>query len=348
MSYSFRYLKTMAEESGAADANVGAKFDMPNHESKMTAKDVKNLVRKYKVLLDLHPCAPHGGTFSGMKGWKDRFLFIDRRAILDPMSWRHHDFDVYDAFSDNDFSLQDVRSLLERIIDLRPVPTGLLFTCGLATTWDFPGFFPVFKDTRGNAVTMSEYLHFPFLSGASIDKGAVIPPNNPIGQNTTPPLAADQSISDKNDSQIEVKVEDPNVIVAREKKKAQMAWAAAKKKDNRKRANDEGGNSKDRKDRTASPSPRGSASEYVHHFVNVEERNQESPPRMETFVNISEQLIHPPKEPVFASERNAGESSRPTNNLSTSNPASQLREILTGRNVDEAESSQSAFVYVPK
>ncbi|GKB73321.1 hypothetical protein Tco_0934733 [Tanacetum coccineum] len=121
----------MAEESGAADANVGVKFDMPNHESKMTAKDVKNLVRKYNVPLDLHPCAPTEG---------------------------HHDYDVYDAFPDDDFSLQDVRSLLERIIDLRPVPAGLLFACGLATTWDFLGFFSNFKDTEGNGNVLRSFF----------------------------------------------------------------------------------------------------------------------------------------------------------------------------------------------
>ncbi|GJY85697.1 hypothetical protein Tco_0499723 [Tanacetum coccineum] len=314
----------MAEESGAANSSVGVKFDMPNHESKMTAKDVKNLVRKYNVLLDLHPCAP-------MEGWTMNQLPNDLIGL----------YEQFFEFSGlrvpfSTFLLGDVRSLLERIIDLCPVPTGLLFTCGLATTWDFPGFFPVFKDTRGNAVTMSEYLHFPFLSGASIDKGAVIPPNNPIGQNTTPPLAADQSISDKNDSQIEVKVEDPNVIVAREKKKAQMAWAAAKKKDNRKRANDEGGNSKARLPWVTSGMLTKDQMFRIEKIARL------------PLLPVVRQLIHPLKEPVFASERNAGESSRPTNNLSTSNHASQLRDILTGRNVDEAESSQSAFVYVPK
>ncbi|GKG56630.1 hypothetical protein Tco_0579954, partial [Tanacetum coccineum] len=40
---------------------------------------------------------------------------------------------------------------------------------------------------------------------------------------------------DKTDSQIEVEVEDPKVIAAREKKKAQMARVATKKKDDRKR-----------------------------------------------------------------------------------------------------------------
>ncbi|GJS56719.1 RNA-directed DNA polymerase, eukaryota, reverse transcriptase zinc-binding domain protein [Tanacetum coccineum] len=35
-------------------------------------------------------------TFSGMKGWKDKFFFVDRRAIPNAMAWRHHDFDVYE------------------------------------------------------------------------------------------------------------------------------------------------------------------------------------------------------------------------------------------------------------
>ncbi|GKD67818.1 hypothetical protein Tco_1321908 [Tanacetum coccineum] len=52
----------MAEESGVTDVIVVPKFDMQCHESKMTRKYVKNLVRKYNVPLDLHPCAP-------TKGW---------------------------------------------------------------------------------------------------------------------------------------------------------------------------------------------------------------------------------------------------------------------------------------
>ncbi|GJW01705.1 hypothetical protein Tco_1556956 [Tanacetum coccineum] len=196
----------MAEESGVADVVVVPKFDMQCHESNMTGKDVKNLVRKYNVLLDLHPCAPTEGwtmdklsddhiglgimpTDEGM----ERSIFVYR-----PEGHPGHDSDVYDAFSDNDFSIQDVQSLTEMVIDLRHVPFGLLFGAGLATTWEFLGFFPVFKDT--GVVTMSEYLRFPFLSGASFMKGAVIPANHLVGQNTTPPLPVDQPIPDKTDS----------------------------------------------------------------------------------------------------------------------------------------------------
>ncbi|GKD94554.1 hypothetical protein Tco_1374391, partial [Tanacetum coccineum] len=110
-------------------------------------------------------------TFSGLKGWKKRFFFLERRAILDVMAWRHHNSDVNDPVPTDGFRASDVPLLTEQIVDLRPVPSGLLFYGGLATTWDFPGFHPVFKDTEGNVVTMSEYLCFPFLSGASISKG---------------------------------------------------------------------------------------------------------------------------------------------------------------------------------
>ncbi|GKB14551.1 hypothetical protein Tco_0848474 [Tanacetum coccineum] len=128
----------------------------------------------------------------------------DQRAVPDAMAWRHHDSDVYDAFPDSDFSRQDIGTLTERIIDLRPVPHGLVFAVGLATTWDFPGFFPIFKDTGGNVVTISKYLRFPFLSGTSIEKGVEIPPNRLVGQHTTLLLSADQHIPDKTNSQVEV------------------------------------------------------------------------------------------------------------------------------------------------
>ncbi|GKB12631.1 hypothetical protein Tco_0846554 [Tanacetum coccineum] len=171
----------MAEESGVADIVVVPKFDMQCHESMMTGKDVKNLDEGI-----------------------ERSIFVYR-----PEGHPGQDPYVCDAFSDNDFSIQDVQSLTEMVIDLRHVPFELLFGAGLATTWEFPGFFPVFKDTGGNVVccflllsivTMSEYLRFPFLSGASFVKGAVIPANHLVGQNTTPPLSVDQPIPDNTDS----------------------------------------------------------------------------------------------------------------------------------------------------
>ncbi|GJU37845.1 hypothetical protein Tco_1186199 [Tanacetum coccineum] len=72
-----------------------------------------------------------------MKKWKGRFFFIDRRAIPDAMCWRHHDSDII----------------------------NLLFKCCLAVTWEFPKFYPLFKDPEGNVITMSGNFASSFLSG---------------------------------------------------------------------------------------------------------------------------------------------------------------------------------------
>nr|GEW25091.1 hypothetical protein [Tanacetum cinerariifolium] len=115
-------------------------------------------------------------TFSGLKGLKKRFFFLDRRAILNAMAWRHHDSDVNNLVPEDGFDASDVQMLTEQVVDLRPVPSGLLFQAGLATTWDFPGFRPTFKDTEGNAVTMSEYLHTsPLCLELSFRKGLPSP-----------------------------------------------------------------------------------------------------------------------------------------------------------------------------
>ncbi|GJT69830.1 hypothetical protein Tco_1029116 [Tanacetum coccineum] len=105
----------MSEEDQTADVATLPKFDMPSYESEMTAKDVK------------------------------------ARTIPDDMAWRHHDSDVNNPVPEGGFSVSDVQALTEHVIDLRLVPSGLLFQGGLSTTWDFPGFCPVFKDTEGNA-----------------------------------------------------------------------------------------------------------------------------------------------------------------------------------------------------
>ncbi|GJZ78045.1 hypothetical protein Tco_0642717, partial [Tanacetum coccineum] len=88
-------------------------------------------------------------------------------------------------------------------------------------------------------VTLSEYLSFPFLSGASIEKGTALTNQDQIAQHTTPPLSTNQPIPDKTDHQKEVEVEDPKIVAIRERK----ARAAAKKRGNKRRGGDEGGGS---------------------------------------------------------------------------------------------------------
>ncbi|GJY13565.1 hypothetical protein Tco_0382874 [Tanacetum coccineum] len=73
------------------------------------------------------------------------------------------------------------------------------------------------------------------------------------------------------------------------------------------------------------------------------------PPRIEPFVNLSGKPVHPEKKQTFLFETNADGSSHPLNredrNLSVGAPASEPRDIMTGRNVKEGESSRSAAIY---
>ncbi|GJU47585.1 hypothetical protein Tco_1204851, partial [Tanacetum coccineum] len=171
-------------------------------------------------------------TFSGLKGWKKRFFFLDRRAIPQAMAWRHHDSDIHDPLPTDGFRASDVVTLTNQSIDIRPVPSGLLFHAGLATTWEFSGFLPIFKDTEGNVVTMSEYLRFPFLDGATIDQGDALSARDAITSRTTGPLPVNQPLPEKTARLKEVEIPDPKIVAIRERK----ARAAAKKRAERKRA----------------------------------------------------------------------------------------------------------------
>ncbi|GJR64817.1 hypothetical protein Tco_0010882 [Tanacetum coccineum] len=121
---------------------------------------------------------------------------------------------------------------MDGLIDIRPVPSGLLFHAGLATTWEFSGFLPIFKDTEGNVVTMSEYLRFPFLDGATIEQGDALSARDAITSHTTGPLPVNQSLPEKTARLKEVEIPDPKIVAIRERK----ARAAAKKRAERKRA----------------------------------------------------------------------------------------------------------------
>ncbi|GKC10549.1 hypothetical protein Tco_1007331, partial [Tanacetum coccineum] len=85
-------------------------------------------------------------------------------------------------------------------------------------------------------VTMSEYLHFPFLSGASISKGPPLTSQDPIEQHTTRPLFDGQAIPVKTDHQKSVEVEDPKIVATQERK----ARAIAKKREKKKQKGDGG------------------------------------------------------------------------------------------------------------
>nr|GEU87092.1 hypothetical protein [Tanacetum cinerariifolium] len=186
----------MSEEDQSVDVAALPKFDMPSYKSSMSAKDVKSLAIRHGILLDLHHVAFTKGLtmdklLDDMIGlYEQYFEFWGIR--------RHHDSDVNDPVPENGFSELDVQTLTEQVIDLLSVPSGLFFQGGLATTWDFPGFYLIFKDTEGNGNALSFYLYVQdHFSGTALTNQVR------IGQHTTPPLLTDQPILDKTDRQKE-------------------------------------------------------------------------------------------------------------------------------------------------
>ncbi|GJT67622.1 gypsy type transposase [Tanacetum coccineum] len=177
-------------------------------------------------------------TFSGLKGWKKRFFFLDRRVIPQAMAWRHHDSNIHDPLPTDGLRTSDVATLNNQSIDIRLVPSGLLFHAGLATTWEFSGFLPVFKDTKGNSNDPLLFKYGP--STFSCWRGDALSARDPITQRTTGPLPVNQSLPEKTARLKEVEIFDPKIIAIRERK----ARAAAKKQAEKKRAADGEGGSK--------------------------------------------------------------------------------------------------------
>nr|GEV38980.1 putative reverse transcriptase domain-containing protein [Tanacetum cinerariifolium] len=194
----------------------------------MSTKDVKSLALRHGIPLDLHPVAL-------TKGWTMDQLLDDMIGMYEQYFKfsgikRHHDSDISDSVPEDGFSEQDVQTLAEKVIDLRPVPSRLLFQGRLATTWDVPGFHPVFKDTEGNVSSLS----IPIRSYHR--KGSAITNQDLRAQHIVPPLLAGQAIPDKTDHQKEVEMTDPKIVATRERN----ARASAKKREKKKRGPDEG------------------------------------------------------------------------------------------------------------
>ncbi|GKD60854.1 hypothetical protein Tco_1298363 [Tanacetum coccineum] len=190
-----------------------------------------------------------------MKKWKGRFFFIDRRAIPDAMCWRHHDSDISDPVPKDGFDEADVITLTHQPIDIRGIPSGLLFSAGLAITWEFPKFCLLFKDPEGNVVTMSEYLRLPFLSGITIEAGEALTEQNVIPQHTTTPLSADEQVPEKMDSQQRVETSDPKIVATRIRKANVAAKRKAEKNRESEGAGGSEGSSKRRKEKSSDHIP---------------------------------------------------------------------------------------------
>ncbi|GJW44188.1 hypothetical protein Tco_0072987 [Tanacetum coccineum] len=268
-----------------AEASSSSKRDMGSYISTMKPSDVKALTRKYKIPRDLHPVAVSSEwtmdrltdeyiglyeqyfEFAGLRVPFSTFLLAVIRhfhvhisqlvplAIPAAMCRRHHDSDISDPAPKDGFDEDDVIALTHQPIDIRGIPSGLLFSAGLAITWEFSKFRPLFKDPKGNVVTMSEYLRLPFLSGMTIEAGGALTEQDVIPQHTTAPLSDDEQVPGKTDSQQKVEASDPKIVATRIRK----AQAAAKRKAEKNResegAGGSEGSSKRRKEKSSDHIP---------------------------------------------------------------------------------------------
>ncbi|GJT37100.1 hypothetical protein Tco_0936965 [Tanacetum coccineum] len=166
----------IADEEHEVSNAVVSKFNKPVIKSLMTASEVASVAKKYDIPLDLHP--------------KDSPYRYDKERVV-AQCHRHHDSDISDRLPGDDFNILDVRLLAKKIIDLQPIHLGLLYTAGLATTWENPCYRLLFRNTGGDVV------------------------------HTTNPLPPGQLILAKTDAQKTVEVADRKVLVVKEKKKAQ-------------------------------------------------------------------------------------------------------------------------------
>ncbi|GKG40038.1 hypothetical protein Tco_0466815, partial [Tanacetum coccineum] len=66
-------------------------------------------------------------------------------------------------------------------------------------------------------VTMSEYLRFPFLDGATIEQGDALSARDAITPRTTGPLPVNQTLPKKAARLKEVEIADPKIVAIRER-----------------------------------------------------------------------------------------------------------------------------------
>ncbi|GJV01047.1 hypothetical protein Tco_1334616 [Tanacetum coccineum] len=108
---------------------------------------------------------------SCMKHWKSGFFFIDRRAILDAMVWRHPDVAIDDPRSvAGSFNMADVRRLSAHVIKLRYMPEGVLVLSGLSRVWKSRVCDSVLRGADGNVIGIHDFLYHPEWTGAEVQE----------------------------------------------------------------------------------------------------------------------------------------------------------------------------------
>ncbi|GJY70315.1 hypothetical protein Tco_0474018 [Tanacetum coccineum] len=137
---------------------------------------------------------------SCMKHWKSGFFFINRRAILDALVWRHPN-----AAIDNQrpaagsFNMADVRRLSAHVIKLRDMSGGVLVLFGLSSIWKSRVCDPVLRDADGNVTGINDFLCLLEWTGAEVQEEPhldVRPTFQRLPFYYTPPAATEAIIPD--------------------------------------------------------------------------------------------------------------------------------------------------------
>nr|GEW07405.1 hypothetical protein [Tanacetum cinerariifolium] len=308
----------MSEEDQTVDVATLPKFDMLSYGSIMTAKDVKSLVVRHGIPLDLHPVAL-------TEEWTMDKLSDDMIGLYEQcfeFLWIRVPFST--------FLLAVIKHFRIHISQLMPLGLNRLtmfeLYCWSLDIVPSMNLFHVFYK-------VSKQGHW-FTFEKRVGKGV------------------DQVIPDKTDHQKEVEVEDPKIVAISERK----ARAAAKKREKKKRVANEGedgdfywsrgenpfgtaaATAESREDRSP---PCDSANHSFHNDTDVRGDEGTNSLRLGSFVDQSGRNLNTIQTEVFQSS--------PGDHFVHPNPTDTRIDSLTRSvprgNIEEGESSQSPAYY---
>ncbi|GJS26692.1 hypothetical protein Tco_0487312 [Tanacetum coccineum] len=157
------------------------------------------------------------------KHWKSGFFFIDRRAILDAMVWRHPNAAIDDPrLAAGSFNMADVRRLSAHVIKLRDMPEGVLVLSGLSRVWKSHVCDPVLRGADGNVMGIHDFLCLPEWTGAEVQEEPhldVRPTLQRLPFYCTPLAAAEAVIPDPTPKDLSVGTHSFKIVAKAESKK---------------------------------------------------------------------------------------------------------------------------------
>ncbi|GJR87681.1 hypothetical protein Tco_0211692 [Tanacetum coccineum] len=144
------------------------------------------------------------------------FFFIDRRAILDAMVWRHLDAAIDDPRpTAGSFNMADVRRLSAHVIKLRDMPEGVLVLSGLSHIWKSRVCDLVLRGADGNVMGIHDFLCLPEWTGVEIQEEPHLdlrPTLQRLSFCCTPPATADAVIPDPTPEDLAIGTPSSNIV----------------------------------------------------------------------------------------------------------------------------------------